>query len=65
MSDKKSEITKLREQLFDGLVTQQTFADALGVTLRAVQVMIRQRKVETCRVGSKTLVVIASARKAA
>ena len=66
MSDKTSEIAQqLRERLFEGLVPQQTFADALGVSLRAVQVMVKQRKIETCRVGSKNFVVVSSARKAA
>ncbi len=66
MSGKTPEIAQqLREQLFDGLVPLQTFADALGVTLRAVQVMVQKRKIQTCRVGCKNFVVVSSARKAA
>jgi predicted RNA-binding protein associated with RNAse of E/G family len=59
------DVVTLREHLFDGLVPQRTFAEALGVTLRAVQKMIKQNKVETRRVGSKTFIVVSSAGKAA
>jgi excisionase family DNA binding protein len=65
MPDKTPETAQLREQLFDGLVPQQTLADTLGVTRRSIQRMIKQRKIEVCRVGSKTFVVVSSARKAA
>ena len=65
MSDKTPEIAQLREKIFDGLVPQQTLADTLGVTRRSVQRMIKQRKVEVCRVGSKNFIVLSSVRKAA
>jgi biotin operon repressor len=65
MPDKTPETAQLREQLFDGLVPQQTLADTLGVTRRSIQRMIKQRKIEVCRVGSKNFVVVSSARKAA
>ena len=64
MSD-NPEIAQLREQIFDGLVPQQTLADTLGLTRRSIQRMIKQKKVAVCRVGSKNFVVLSSARKAA
>jgi hypothetical protein len=55
----------VRAELFDGIASVRTFAQALGVTGRRVYQMIRSGEVSTVTIGGRSYVVTASARKAA